>query len=144
MLCSRKGAKVDLNDHPAVRKRLDALYASVGRAAEKGTVPDALASSHQAALAAAAEVTAAAAKLKEARHARQAAYCPGKGAGAEAIRLEADVSQAKTELQQAQVRSNFAWLVLGRECVGNDFHPGQVDKEVQEIRRLQEHLDRLR
>jgi hypothetical protein len=52
------------------------------------------------------------------------------------IRLDARLAQANNELQQAQVRSEFAHLVLGRECVAAGFEPPQAAKLLAEVRRL--------
>jgi molecular chaperone DnaK len=122
-------------DRPAMLKRLDALYARVGQIAVGLLVPPPLARSQQGAQAAAAELTQSQAKLKEAERARQAV-----AHGAEALRLDAALSQARDECQQAQTRSQFAYLVLGRECPSAGFSPPGSEAEIQEIRQLQTRL----
>ena len=128
---------VDLSDRGSVMKRLDALYIKVGRAAMSLALPGLLARGQQAALTAAREFTRAHARVEEAEDARRCVP-----AGAEAIRLDAELLQANTELQQAQKRRDFAHLVLGRECANSTIHPPGTDREIQEIRQLQQHLDR--
>ena len=93
-------------------------------------MPEALARSQHLAAAAAAELTRDQAKLQEAQRTRQAVQ-----AGTEVIHLDARLAQANNELQQAQVRSDFAHLVLGRECVAAGFEPAQAAKLLAEIRR---------
>jgi molecular chaperone DnaK len=122
-------------DRPTMLKRLDALYARVGRAAVGLLVTPPLARSQQGAQTAAAELTQSQAKLKEAERARHAV-----SSGAEALRLDAALSQARDECQQAQTRSQFAYLVLGRDCAGAGFSPPGSETEIQEIRQLQTRL----
>jgi molecular chaperone DnaK (HSP70) len=119
-------------DRPTMLKRLDALYTKVGQAAAGLLLPAPMARSQQGARTAAAELSQSQAKLKEAERARRAV-----SAGAEAIRLDAALSQARDECQQAETRSQFACLVLGRDCVGAGFCPPGTEREVQEIRQLQ-------
>jgi len=126
---------VDLSDRASVMKRLDALYARVGKAAMSLTLPESLARSQQTALTAAREFTLAHSRFEEAAEARRAVP-----AGAEAIRLDAQLLQAETALREAEKRRDFARLVLGRECVGSGFHPPRTDREIQEIRWLEQHL----
>lgn len=131
-------ATIDLTDRESIRKRLDRLQAKVGKAALKRNVPDSLLASRQAALSAAAELKEARIALKEARHAMEATlHDPA------ALSQGADISQAETAYQQAQVRADFTCLVLGRECVQNDFVPPKTEKELHEIGQLRQHLDRL-
>ena len=120
-------------------KRLDLLYTKVGMAAAELAVPQSLVRSKQAALSAAAELASAREKLDEAELARQEA-----SSGPGAIQLEAGLSRAKTELQQVQVRSDFAHLVLGRESVAAGFDAAGLEDRIEEIRQLQHCLDGLR
>ena len=129
-------AKVDLDDRSNVLKRLDALYVKAGKAAREQVVPDQLSHSQQAAMTAAAELTRAHARLKDAELAKQAAQ-----GSAETIRLEAKLSQAHTEWEQAKVRADFAHLVLGRDCAGAGFHPRGVERQIREIGQLRQRLD---
>ncbi len=114
-----------------VLKQLDGLYLSVGKMAVKLALPEALRRSQQAALAAAAELGRGGAQLHEAENARRASVNAD-----EMIRLDARLAQARTELQQSQVRADFAHLVLGRECANAGFEPPQAWKQLAEIRRL--------
>ncbi len=122
-------------DRPTMFKRLDALYMKVGQAAASLMLPAPMARSQQGARTAAAELGQSQARLKEAERARRAV-----SAGAEAIRLDAALSQARDECQQAETRCQFACLVLGRDCVGAGFCPPGTEREVQEIRQLQTRL----
>ena len=54
---------------------------------------------------------------------------------AEAIRYSSELARAKTSYDQALTQSDFAHLVLGRECLAKRVHPPGVEKEVQEIER---------
>ncbi len=117
--------------HADVLKQLDLLYLNVGKMAVKLALPEALRRSQQAAVAAAAELSRARAQLHDAEEARRASVN-----GVELIRLDARLAQSRTELQQSQVRTDFAHLVLGRECVTAGFEPPQAWKYIAEIRRL--------
>jgi len=130
-------ANVDLDDRSNVLKRLDALYVKVGKAAMEQVLPEQLSHSQQAAMTAAAELTRARARLKKAELAKQAAQ-----GSAETIRLEAKLSQAQTECEQAKVRADFAHLVLGRDCASAEFNPEGVQRQMREIRLLRQRLDR--
>jgi molecular chaperone DnaK len=121
-------------DRAGMLKRLDALYLSLGKVAVKLSLPDSLARSRQSALAATAELNRAEANIKEAEQSRQAS---GLDSG-ETIRLDARLAQAKNELQQMQVRFDFAHLVLGRECVEADLDLTEARKILAEIRRLRQ------
>jgi hypothetical protein len=122
-------------DRPTLLKRLDALYARVGQLAAGMLVTPPLARSQQAARSAAAELSQLQARLKEAERARQSA-----AAGVEAIRLDAALSQARDDCQQARTRCQFAYLVFGRECAAAGFSVPGADREIQEIRQLQARL----
>ncbi len=110
--------------------RLDVLYRGVGKLAVGAVLPAPLTRSRQNAVAAAAQLAAAEAKAGEAERARQA------GSGGDAIRLDALLAQANDLWQQAQVQSDFAHLVLGRDCVQAGFEPPGARKLVAEIRKL--------
>jgi molecular chaperone DnaK (HSP70) len=122
-------------DRPTLLKRLDALYARVGQLALGQLVPPPLARSQQAARAAASELAQFQTRLKEAERARQSV-----AAGAEALRLDAALSQARDECQQAETRCQFAYLVFGRECAAAGFSVPGAERELQEIRQLQARL----
>ena len=113
-------------------ERLDALYRSVGQMAANLPLPEALLRSQRIAATAADNLALAQANLKKAEHARRASSDTS-----ETIRLDALLAQANTELQQAQAQSDFAHLVLGRECVNAGFEPPNAQKFVAEIRNLQ-------
>jgi molecular chaperone DnaK len=122
-------------DPASTRKRLDALYVSLGKLAVKAALPESLVRSQQAAITAVAELTRLQASLKEAERARQAHA--GRG---DVIRLDARMAQAKTELQQAQACSDFALLVLGRDCSNAGMALPEAEKLLAEIQRLRQHL----
>jgi len=122
-------------DRPSMMKRLDALYTRLGQAAVSLMLPAPLARSQQAARTAAAELSQLQARWKEAERARRAV-----AAGAEAVRLDAALSQARDECQRAETRCQFTSLVLGRDCVGAGFFPPGTEREAQEIRQLQARL----
>ena len=129
---------IDLTDRESIRRRLDVLQAKVGKAALGRNVPDSLLASRQTALSAAAELKEARGALKDARRAMDATlHDPA------ALSQGAGISQAETAYQQAQVRADFTCLVLGRECVQNDFVPPKTEKELGEIGRLRQDLERL-
>ena len=131
-LCGQAKPSADPADRAATLKQLDALYLNVGKVAVKLALLPSFARSRQAAIVAAGELTAAQSNLKQAERARQTG-----GSTAEAIRLDAGLAQAKAELQQVQVRSDFAHLVLGRECVTAGIEPPEARQCIAEIRRLQ-------
>jgi len=118
-------------DRAGAMKRLDGLYTRVGQAAQNLRVPPPLARSQQGAQNAAAELTRAQARLQEAQRARQAV-----APGPETLRLDVALSQARDECQQAEVRCQFAFLVLGRECVQAGFFPPGTQSQAQEIREM--------
>ena len=122
-------------DRPAMLKRLDALLLRVGQAAVVLLVPKPLARSRLAALTASEELAQAQDKVREAERARHAV-----GPGTEALRLDAALSQARAECQQAEVRAQYAHLTLGRDCVSAGFFFPGVEREVQEIRQLEARL----
>jgi molecular chaperone DnaK (HSP70) len=117
--------------HADLLKQLDALYLKVGNMAVKLPLPEPLRRSQQTAVAAAAERNCAQTQLQAAESARQASV-----GSDDLIRLDARLAQARTELQQSQVRADFAHLVLGRDCVNAGFEPPQAWKHIAEIRRL--------
>jgi len=124
---------VDVNDPASVMRRLDALYLRVGTLAVTIALPESLGRSLQSAQVAAAELAQAAARAAHAEQARQ-----NTPSGAEAISAEALLAQARTERQQAQSRSDFAHLVLGRDCIDAGFIPPGADNDAREIRHLRQ------
>ncbi|NUQ65624.1 MAG: Hsp70 family protein [Pirellulales bacterium] len=124
-------ATVDLGSRESILERLDALYAKVGVAAVHLSLPAALSSCQQAAIAAVKELSRAKGALARSEEAAQATLHD-----AAALHQGASVSQARTKCEEAQVRADFASLVLGRECVDRGFTPPGVEKECQEIGQL--------
>jgi hypothetical protein len=122
-------------DRPTLLKRLDALYARVGLLAVGQLVPPPLARSQQTARTAAAELAQFHARLKEAERARQSV-----AAGVESLRLDAALSQARDECQQAETRCQVAYLVFGRECTTAGCSVPGAEREIREIRQLQTRL----
>ena len=118
------------HDQASVVERLDRLYQAVGRLAAQVALPEPLRRSQRSA-AAAAELARALASVKEAERARQAVR-----GSADAIPLEAQLVQAKTELQEAQLRVDFAYLVLGRDCASAGFEPPGAQMYLAEIHAL--------
>jgi len=56
----------------------------------------------------------------------------------------AQASQARAPHQEAQLRADFACRALGRECVEKpSFVPPDVERELEEVRGLRRHLERL-
>lgn len=108
---SAAGEPIDLNDRSSVLRRLDTLYTLVGRAAVNETLPGSLFSSQQAARTAADTL----ARTETALRAAAAAKASAAGAG-EAVRFGSELARAKTAHEQALTQSDFAHLVLGREC----------------------------
>jgi hypothetical protein len=53
------------------------------------------------------------------------------------------LSQARAAVQQAQVKCDFAHLILGRECVRAGFCPPRLDRDLDEIRKWQKHLEQV-
>ena len=129
---------VDLTKREDVRKRLDSLQTRVGKAAMHCLVPESLSASQQSAFSAASDVEKASAVVERAKRAMNATlHDPA------LLQQGASVSQAKTSLQQSQVRADFTCLVLGRECVEIGLVPPGTDAEVREIRQIQRQLQRL-
>jgi len=108
---SSSAAPIDLNDRSSVLRRLDALYTLVGQAAVSESLPSSLSGSQQAARAAAAALE----KAQAALHAAAAAKESAAGTG-EAVRYGSELARAKTAHDQALTQSDFAHLILGREC----------------------------
>jgi molecular chaperone DnaK len=129
-------ATVNLADRTSVLRRLDGLYVLVGRHAVRMTLPDALARSQHAALEAVSALSCAQANVKDAERLRQAAQD-----STESPRADARLSQTRTELQQSQIRCDFALLVLGRDCAAAGYYPSGLESETQEIQRLRKHLE---
>jgi hypothetical protein len=107
----------------------------VGRTAAPMLLPPPLVRAQQSVRSAAAELAQLQAKHQDARRARQAA-----ASGAEAVQLDAEVARTAADLQQAQVRLDFAQLALGRDCVTAGFAPSASRLEIEEIRRLKQQL----
>jgi molecular chaperone DnaK len=128
------GGPVDPNDRTSVLRRLDALYLELGKAAAKEQLPPALTRSQQTARSAAAELDRARTALAQAEQAKQSACGQG-----EAMRLGSELARAKTAFEQAQTQSDFAYLVLGRDCVAAHHTPTQTAPLVAEIQRLKPH-----
>ena len=101
-------------------------------------VPEGIEQSRRSAVAAAAELKRAQQALGEAEKQRQGAVSTS-----DIIRFDAALSQARTAMHQAQVKSDFAHLHLGRECVRAGFCPPRLDRDIDEIRRWQKHLEQM-
>ena len=126
---------VDPADRSSVVKRLDSLCMKVGQAAVPLTVPEGIEQGRRTAVAAAAELSGSQKALGEAERQRQGAVSTS-----DVIRFDAALSQARAAVRQAQVKSDFAFVVLGRECVRVGFCPPGLDRDADEIRKWQKHL----
>lgn len=126
---------VDLNDPSSVLRRLDALHVRIGKAAVTAELPKPLRRSQEAAKAAASELERTHATLQQAQSARHAVTDR-----AEAIRFGSERVRAKAVYDQALTQSDFAHLVLGRECLAKRVHLPSATKEVQEIERRRTQL----
>lgn len=124
-----------MTDRTSVLRRLDALYSELGKAAAKEQLPPALARSQQTARAAAAELERTHTGLMQAEQAKQVA-----GGRGEAMRLGTELARAKTAFEQSQTQSDFAYLVLGRDCIAARHTPSQMGPAVTEIQRLKPHV----
>jgi molecular chaperone DnaK len=122
-------------DRGAAMKRLDGLHQAIGRVAVAVALPPHLSRSQQNAQAAAATLATAELACRQAAHDRQAMM-----AGAELLQADARLASAKTELQQAQVRADFALLALGRDCVAAGICPPGVEPFVEEVHGLRQQL----
>ncbi len=126
---------VDLNDPSSVLRRLDALHVRIGQAAVAAELPKALRRSQEAARGAAGELEKAAKTLQQAESARHAV-----SGRAETIRFSSELARAKAAYEQALTQSDFAHLVLGRECLAKRVLLPGVAKEIEEIERLRTQL----
>lgn len=133
-----QASTIDLDGHDSVQQRLDQLLTRLGRAAMRCPVPEPLAASHKSAFDAVGEAEKATVQADKAKRAMNATLHDPKS-----LQQGASVSQAETAMKQAQVRADFACLVLGRECIENDFMPTGCDAELREIQQLQLQLARL-
>jgi molecular chaperone DnaK len=125
---------VDMNDRTSILRRIDALHIKIGKSAVDGKVPRSLRHSQEAAKAAASELGDAKATLAKTEAAKQSA-----AGHAEAVRLGSDYVRAKGGHEQALTQSDFAYLVLGRECLAKPFQPEGASDEINEIRKLKDH-----
>jgi hypothetical protein len=128
--------EVDLHDRASVLKRLDALYIDLGRQAAAAAAPESAAASHRAARAAAEQAARCRARLAEAHRRHESAI-----SRSESVQWGAEVSAAQLEWRQAETQSEFAYLVLGRECVEAGFCPAGGRQVVNEIDHLRRHID---
>ena len=128
-------ATVDPSDRDSVQKRIDTLLTRVGKAAMKDRVPEELTKSQRAALTAASGLKDARRILQKARNAEvETLHDPG------ALQRNADIPQAEASCQKAQVRADFSYLVLGRECVERGFIPPGIRGEIDEILQLRQQI----
>ena len=119
-------------------KRLDALYAKIGRAAQNLEVPVSLSASQQMARAAASELSEAHAALEKAEKTTEASlHDPA------AFRRKAGISRATATVQQARLRADFACVAFGRACVDQQFTPPGMGEAIHEIGQLRSNVDQL-
>ncbi len=129
---------VDPADRSSVVKRLDSLCMCVGQAVVQLKVPESVEPSRLFAVAAAVEFKRSQQELSEAEKQRQGAI-----GSSDIIRLDAALSQARAAVNQTQVKCDFAHLILGRECVRVDFCPPRLERDRDEIRTWQKHLEQM-
>ena len=130
---------VDPANRSSVVKRLDSLCMKVGQAAVQLKVPESIEQSRCSTGAAAAELKRAEQAVSEAEKHRQGAISTS-----DIIRLDAAFSKARTVVHQAQVKSDFAHVMLGRECVRVGFCPPRLERDLDEIRQWQKHLEQMK
>ena len=130
---------VDPADRSSVVKRLDSLCMKVGLAAVGLKLPEGIEQARCSAAASAADLKRSQKALREAEKQRQAAISTS-----DIIRLDAALSQARAAVHQAQVKSDFAHVVLGRECVRVAFCPPRLERDLDEIRKWQKHLEQMK
>ena len=75
------------------------------------------------------------AALKAAEAAKQSAASTG-----EAVQFGSQYARAKNAHEQALTQSDFAYLVLGRECLAKRVHPQAATSEIEEIEQLKDHV----
>jgi molecular chaperone DnaK len=121
------------DDRTRVLRQLDTLYATVGKLAAHLALPESLARSQQTVQTMMGELASAQADVRQAEGAREAARGNG-----DVFQLDARLAQARSKLQQTQLRLDFAHLVLGRECVAAGFEPPETQRAFAEIRRLRQ------
>jgi molecular chaperone DnaK (HSP70) len=134
-LCGRSTASNTADsingEHPNALQRLDFLFQSVGKIAAGIVLPEAMARSRQLANSAAVALAHAKSNVREAEQARQIARDSG-----DVIRFDAQLAQAREQLRQSQIRADFAYLTLGRDCVSAGLAIPTAEKTIAEIRRL--------
>ena len=128
-------AMVDPADRSSVVKRLDSLYMRLGQAAVQLKVPDSIEQSRCSAVAAAAALKRSQQALSKAEKQRQRAVSTS-----DIIRFDAALTQARAAVHQAEVKNDFAHVTFGRECVRMSFCPPRLDRDLDEIRHWQKHL----
>jgi len=126
---------VDLNDRTSVLRRLDALHVKIGKAAVAEELPRSLRRSGEAARTAASALEQAKVALKKAEGARQSAASTG-----EAVRFGSAYARARRAYEQSLTQSDFAYLVLGRECLAKRFYPPAATSEIEEATQLKAHV----
>jgi hypothetical protein len=130
---------VDAADRSSVVKRLDSLCMKVGLAAVRLKVPESIEQSRRSAVAAAAELKGSQKALSEAEKQRQGAISTS-----DIIRFDAALAQARAAVHQVQVKSDFAHVMLGRECVRVSFCPPRLERDLDEICKWQKHLEQMK
>ncbi len=131
--------EVDPADRSSVVKRLDGLCMKVGRAAVKLQVPEAIEPCRRSTIQVAAELLRLEKMLGDAEKQRQGAI-----GTSDIIRCDAALSQVKAAMHQSNVKCDFAHLILGRECIRVGFCPPRHERDRDEIRQWQQHLEQLK
>ncbi len=125
-------------DRAGVLKRLDDGYRELGRMAIVAQLPQPLARSQAAAQKAEQELHTARDKVRQAEIERHNDVDPQ-----HAIRLNAQLSTVKAAEEQMQVRSEFALLVLGRDCLAARARIAGCEKKLAELEGLRAELQAM-
>jgi hypothetical protein len=124
------------SDSGDVRKRLDALYVEIGQVAAGQEVPETLKRNQQ-------MIRASQQKLqtiqKQVEHADQQATQAG--SSAEQIRFSAEAARVRGESQNVQKQLDFAYLILGRECLNQGCPINGVSAQWSEAEGLRSQLE---
>jgi len=131
------GAPLNLNDRGSVLRRLDHLFTRIGQAASGQPLPKRLADLQQSALRDAKQLAELQKQLREAEEAKQRASGPS-----EARHFGSEYARLKSEYDNLKTQSDFAFLVLGRECVAEGVVPEPVKPLQREAEDLRQHLPR--
>jgi molecular chaperone DnaK len=129
------GPPVNLNDRSSVLRRLDYLFTRIGHAAAALELPKRLVEYQQSATQSARRLAELEKQLNQAEEAKQRATGPS-----EARHYGSEYARCKAEYDNLKTQADFAFLVLGRECVMAGVVPPQAQPLEQEAAQLRQHL----